>query len=286
MSEKRNILFLCSLNTQRSVLCQYILNKYAGSRFNASSAGVMCRGERMSSLVYEILNKEEKIKKEELDEFRSRVFNYTIGKEADLIVCVTREHASYIINEYPDFSNKVTYFENYIPDNIYTMDEMRLCLSRVKASLNEMFGIEQSHIAIKKMKKSDITNAQIVENSCFVHPYDMNETYGKDKLSLCAFYDDNFAGYACSYYVLDEVNIMTFAVKSLYRRRGIGEKLLLELISKAKELNMKKIYLEVRYSNTSARLLYEKIGFEKCGLRKDYYIDPKEDAVLYEYTIE
>ena len=75
MSEKINIVFICSLNTQRSVLCQYILDKYAGSRFNSSSAGVTCRGERMSPLVYEILNKEEKIPKEKLDKFRSRIFD-------------------------------------------------------------------------------------------------------------------------------------------------------------------------------------------------------------------
>ena len=165
------------------------------------------------------------------------------------------------------------------------MDEMRLCLSRVKGNLNEMFGIEEDNISIKKMKKSDIDKAQIVENSCFVHPYDMNETYGKNKLSLCAFYNDNFAGYVCTYYVLDEVNIMTVAVKEIYRRKGIGEKLMKELIQVSKELGMKKIYLEVRYSNANARLLYEKVGFEKCGIRKDYYTDPKEDAILYEYNI-
>ena len=132
------------------------------------------------------------------------------------------------------------------------------------------------------MTKKDILRAQIIESNAFSHPYDMNEVLGGDgKLSLCAFIDGILCGYVCTYYVLDEVNISTIAVSPNYRRLGVGKRLMGALIEKSRQMGMKNIYLEVRYSNAPAIFLYEKMGFVKSGLRKDYYTDPKEDAILY-----
>lgn len=71
------------------------------------------------------------------------------------------------------------------------------------------------------------------------------------------------------------------AVAYSVRRRGIGTLLLRELIAQAVTEGVSKIFLEVRASNQSARALYQKTGFEEIGLRKSYYSDPNEDAILY-----
>jgi len=71
------------------------------------------------------------------------------------------------------------------------------------------------------------------------------------------------------------------AVAYSVRRRGIGTLLLRELIAHVVTEGVGNIFLEVRASNQSARALYQKTGFEEIGLRKGYYSEPKEDAILY-----
>jgi [ribosomal protein S18]-alanine N-acetyltransferase len=79
-----------------------------------------------------------------------------------------------------------------------------------------------------------------------------------------------------------EWELENMAVAVSVRGRGIGTLLLRELIGQARVQGGSKIFLEVRASNQSARSLYEKFGFEEAGLRKSYYSDPTEDAILYQ----
>jgi ribosomal-protein-alanine N-acetyltransferase len=78
-----------------------------------------------------------------------------------------------------------------------------------------------------------------------------------------------------------EWELENMAVAVSVRGRGIGTLLLRELIGQARVQGGSKIFLEVRASNQNARGLYEKVGFEEAGLRKSYYSDPREDAILY-----
>jgi len=87
-------------------------------------------------------------------------------------------------------------------------------------------------------------------------------------------------GFAGIWIMADEAHITNIAVRELYRRRGIGELLLISAIDLATELNARIITLEVRASNTAAQNLYHKYGFTQTGLRRGYYIDNKEDAAL------
>jgi len=70
-------------------------------------------------------------------------------------------------------------------------------------------------------------------------------------------------------------------VSPLFRREGIGRRLLEELLSRARESGGDALFLEVRESNTAARSLYEQAGFQLTGRRKNYYKDPREDGILY-----
>ena len=98
---------------------------------------------------------------------------------------------------------------------------------------------------------------------------------------LCAFVNGEFAGYAGMICVLDEGQICNVAVCPLFRRRGIGEALMEAQRKAALARNLSVMMLEVRASNIAAQKLYEKTGWEKVGVRKNYYSFPREDGVLY-----
>lgn len=78
-----------------------------------------------------------------------------------------------------------------------------------------------------------------------------------------------------------EWELENIVVSATARRRGIGTMLVRELMAHAHSQRGKTMFLEVRASNHSARLLYRKVGFEENGLRKNYYADPAEDAILF-----
>ena len=87
-------------------------------------------------------------------------------------------------------------------------------------------------------------------------------------------------GFADFWMMADEAHITNIAVRNIHRRRGIGELLLISMIDMATKLNACHLTLEVRASNTTAQSLYSKYGFARVGLRRGYYTDNKEDAVL------
>lgn len=88
------------------------------------------------------------------------------------------------------------------------------------------------------------------------------------------------AGFAGIWMMADEAHLVTIGVRKAFQRRGIGELLLIAIIELARELKASVVTLEVRVSNTGAQKLYEKYGFANVGLRRAYYTDNKEDAVL------
>ena len=92
--------------------------------------------------------------------------------------------------------------------------------------------------------------------------------------------EEYIIGFAGFWIMADEAHITNIAVRELYRRQGIGEVLLISTMDLATELNTRIITLEVRVSNTAAQNLYYKYDFTETGLRRGYYTDNKEDAVL------
>ncbi len=83
----------------------------------------------------------------------------------------------------------------------------------------------------------------------------------------------------------DECELENVVVSATARRKGIGRLLLTQLLAYAREARVSSIFLEVRESNQAARRLYEKSGFDIAGLRKNYYSDPQENAVLYRLNV-
>jgi len=87
-------------------------------------------------------------------------------------------------------------------------------------------------------------------------------------------------GFIGVWLMVGEAHIVTVAVRESHRRMGIGERLVIAAIEVAQEYLQEVVTLEVRASNEVAQRLYEKYGFARVGLRKRYYTDNNEDAVL------
>jgi ribosomal-protein-alanine N-acetyltransferase len=91
---------------------------------------------------------------------------------------------------------------------------------------------------------------------------------------------DVIAGFLGLWLMVDEAHIVTVAVREDHRRRGIGALLVARAIELAREAEAESVTLEVRVSNTGAQALYERFGFRRAGIRKRYYTDNGEDAII------
>lgn len=106
--------------------------------------------------------------------------------------------------------------------------------------------------------------------------------FGQDRKALAVQVDEPVpvVGYGGLWLMVDEAHISTIASHPRWRRRGIGELLLLAMIDGAAEIGAEVVTLEVRVTNVPAQTLYAKYGFEVVGKRKGYYSDNGEDAYI------
>lgn len=91
---------------------------------------------------------------------------------------------------------------------------------------------------------------------------------------------EKVAGYGGMWLILDEAHITNLAVSPDCRGLGLGREIMLELMRRAVLMGVNRMTLEVRPSNLAARRLYTSLGFEERGLRKRYYTDTNEDAII------
>ena len=92
--------------------------------------------------------------------------------------------------------------------------------------------------------------------------------------------DGKIAAMLVIWFIVDEAHIATIAVHPDFRRRGIGEQILLHALRAAQNEGAQRAFLEVRAGNTAAQAMYKKYGFEMAGVRPGYYKDNNEDAFL------
>ena len=134
------------------------------------------------------------------------------------------------------------------------------------------------------MDKSHLSQVAAIERECFSHPWSealLEQELYNDMISLVVAEgeDGTVLGYGEVRAVLDEGTLEKIAVAPAYRRRGVAEAILSAYIRFGKA-NLAFLTLEVRESNTPAIGLYEKLGFETVGRRKNYYREEHEDALL------
>ena len=137
---------------------------------------------------------------------------------------------------------------------------------------------------LEKMNASHVSQIAELEKLCFSDPWSERSVASEleNKLScwLVATEGEQVAGYIGSQTVCGETDMMNVAVHPSHRRKGIAEALILGLIEELKAMESHCLTLEVRASNTPAISLYEKLGFSEIGRRKNYYRNPKEDALI------
>ena len=139
-------------------------------------------------------------------------------------------------------------------------------------------------MTILEMKAEHVAQVAELEKLCFADPWSQmsieSELRSIWSYWLVAVQDDQVVGYIGSQSTVDETDVMNIAVHPQWRRRGIGESLINSLIGELKNRGSHSLTLEVRASNAPAIGLYEKLGFTQVGCRKNYYRNPKEDALI------
>ena len=139
-------------------------------------------------------------------------------------------------------------------------------------------------MTIEPMTVDDISQVAEIERQIFSIPW--SEKAFKDSMEsdntiyIVAKEDNNVAGYAGMYLSFEEGNITNVAVNPSSRRKGIGEKIVRDILNRAYEKGVRDVFLEVRETNSAAIALYEKIGFKEEGIRKNFYEKPKENALI------
>jgi ribosomal-protein-alanine N-acetyltransferase len=140
-------------------------------------------------------------------------------------------------------------------------------------------------IVFRFMREEDIDQVLEIEHRSFTTPWSREAFYNELNMNKFAVYivlevDKKVVGYCGVWVVIDEAHITNIAILPEYRGRKFGEALMQNLFDVAKTMGAKSMTLEVRVTNYVAQALYRKFGFQKGGLRKNYYTDNQEDALV------
>lgn len=142
-------------------------------------------------------------------------------------------------------------------------------------------------IIIKQMETSDVDAVFEIEKASYGEHHWSKESFYNEIQNNIGFYiiafnpqNNQILGYLGSWFIVDECHITNVAVNPQFRRQKIAQQLLIALINQCYEKFIKYITLEVRVSNIPAISLYEKFGFKSIGVRKKYYQDNNEDALI------
>ncbi|WJY27189.1 MULTISPECIES: ribosomal protein S18-alanine N-acetyltransferase [Sporosarcina] len=141
------------------------------------------------------------------------------------------------------------------------------------------------HVLYRQMVTQDIESVVATEAEVFTTPWSAevfeHELAGNDYATyIVAEADRKVIGHVGMWVVLDECHITNVAVRKRFQGHGIGEALMRQAMDLCRNHGVKAMSLEVRVSNEAAKHLYTKLGFQPGGIRKNYYSDDHEDALV------
>ena len=138
-------------------------------------------------------------------------------------------------------------------------------------------------MTLRALREEDLPIIEEMEKRCFADPWteEMFQSLLRFPFQYAILAEEGgqVCGYCCFSALFEDAELLNIAVDAPYRKRGIGETLLCEMLARVKALGAQNCFLEVRKSNAPAIALYEKYGFTNYGLRERYYGNG-EDAVL------
>ncbi|MCP5102606.1 MAG: ribosomal protein S18-alanine N-acetyltransferase [bacterium] len=142
-------------------------------------------------------------------------------------------------------------------------------------------------VRIRKARKEDIEAIHAIKREQFPNPWKKEFFIDELTHNISNFYaaEENgsaeIAGYIIFWIIEETLELHDIAVKETYKRKGVGARLLDFMFETAGARDVEEMFLEVRASNGAAITFYEKYNFKQISVRKNYYKDPLEDALVY-----
>lgn len=261
------ILFVCTGNTCRSPMAEGYIKTLG---YNCESRGLAADGSKVSENSAIVMN-EIGI---DLSNHVSKQLTKADLESFDTIICMSKSHCDYL----QSLGIECEVLGDGISDPFgCNLDSYRGCRDEIIKAIYNRFG------RVTVMDESHIDGVVEIENTCFSHPWTKNGIIEaqNNRTSFFVFEKDGkVVGYVGVSVILDEGYITNIATLPEYRGQGIATSLLTRLDSVAKLEGLSFISLEVRKTNQKAILLYEKFGYKTEGVRKNFYDDPKEDALI------
>lgn len=144
---------------------------------------------------------------------------------------------------------------------------------------------DRANLTFRKMRPEDLDRVVEIENTAFLTPWSRSSFEAELRSNSKAHYlvaceGERVVAYIGAWFIFEEAHITNIAVDSSRRGCGIGDRLLTEFVEYCRARSIKRMTLEVRKSNAVAIGLYQKHDFKTLGVRKGYYTDTGEDALL------
>lgn len=268
-----NILFVCTGNTCRSPMAEGYLKSLELENISVKSCGLAADG----SAVSENAAKACLEKGVDITQHISRLITAEDLEWADKIICMSESHKAYLE---PYAKDKLFLLGGGISDPfICPIEVYRECRDEIFSAIDELF----LPFVVVPIKREHIKYIAELEQICFSEPWSENtvlEAFTNGTKFFVAEKNGTVLGYAGISCILDEGYITNIAVYPEHRNKGVATALLKRIFALREEIGLSFVSLEVRESNTNAISLYEKTGFKKEGLRKNFYRNPQENAII------
>ena len=273
-----NVIFVCTGNTCRSPMAEYYLKSK-----NLDGVNVISRGFSGGDSANE---KSIAVMKEvgiDISNHISKNITADEVQNADAIICMTESHRQMLLLYGADNSKLYVLGDGIADPFGCDIDTYRTCRDEIFSNIDKL--IESgffSQVTVSVANIDDVKDIANIENNSFSTPWSekaIRESMDAGTIFYVACLNNKIVGYMGLSKIVGEGYVTNIAVLPEYRRLGIGEKILGYVIDNTKA-ELEFISLEVRVSNIAAISLYEKFGFERTGLRKRFYTNPQEDAII------
>lgn len=273
------IVFVCTGNTCRSPLAEGYLNSLKIPGVFAISRGLWAEGGSVSE------NSVVAAKKLGFDisGHISTQFD-TEAVSADRIICMSDSHKNVLISAGLD-PDKISVLGSGISDPYGQNEKVYLnCAYEIADAVDSIvFNGLLNGICVRRADRNDIGDISKLESACFFEPWSENaikESLEAKTAFFVAVKDGKIIGYTGVNAVCKEGYITNIAVYENERGKGIGTLLMDRVFSFARKESLEFVSLEVRKSNAAAIALYKKLELKEEGLRKRFYSNPTEDAII------